>query len=115
MTKKSKYVAENCMGDGKADLLHLHVDKKILKTISVRQKRFLQEHQRQHAMATEYVDTPIFIRKPLSNTLIKIREEINNGKLSNKYLRTITRPMCISYHCVWSQKNCTHARTHGYR
>ena len=58
MTKKSKYVAENCMGDGRADLLHLHVDKKILKTISVRQKRFLQEHQRQHAMAKNRLGFP---------------------------------------------------------
>lgn len=88
MTKKSKYVAENCMGDGKADLLHLHVDKKILKTISVRQKRFLQEHQRQHAMATEYVDTPIFMEDEFGTHDPKIKkaliEYINQNQRGDK-------------------------------
>ena len=65
MAKKSKYVAENCMGDGKADLLHLHVDEKILKTLSVKEKRFLQEHQRQHAMAKKCLEFPDWRKKEM--------------------------------------------------
>tara|TARA_A100001201_G_C3942617_1_gene157019 strand:+ start:33 stop:413 length:381 start_codon:yes stop_codon:yes gene_type:complete len=55
---RSLEMAEKCMGEGKADLLRtmantpdFEVNEKILKTLSVSEKRFLQEHQRLHAMA----------------------------------------------------------------
>ena len=55
---RSLEMAEKCMGEGKADLLRtmantpdFEVNEKILRTLSVSEKRFLQEHQRLHAMA----------------------------------------------------------------
>ena len=39
---RSLEIAEKCMGEGKGE---------VLKTLSVSEKRFLQEHQRLHAMA----------------------------------------------------------------
>ena len=55
---RSLEMAEKCMGEGKADLLRtmantpdFEVDEKILRTLNVSEKRFLQEHQRLHAMA----------------------------------------------------------------
>ena len=54
---RSLEMAEKCMGEGKADLLRtmantpdFEVNEKILKTLSVSEKRFLQEHQRLHAI-----------------------------------------------------------------
>ena len=58
---RSLEIAEECMGEGKADLLRtmantpaFEVDEKILRTLNVSEKRFVQEHQRLHAM-TKYM------------------------------------------------------------
>ena len=93
---RSLEIAEKCMGEGKADLLRtmantpdFEVDEKILRTLNVSEKRFLQEHQRLHAM-TKYmheqkqeIQKAKFFRrlnKVLDNKLVKpsiIMEYVN--------------------------------------
>ena len=48
---RSLEIAEKCMGEGKVDILpDFGVSGEVLKTLSVSEKRFLQEHQRLHAI-----------------------------------------------------------------
>ena len=100
---RSLEMAEKCMGEGKADLLRtmantpdFEVNEKILKTLSVSEKRFLQEHQRLHAM-TKYmheqkqeIQKAKFFRrlnKVLDNKLVKpsiIIEYVNQYQRGDK-------------------------------